>query len=181
MCRMKDETIQVNPRLNNNLTSRLDEFMVEEKILSRNEAVIKILQIFFGEMESKRNSANVVMLECVLALIFDSAIHPENLKKNAENAANMILAEMNSQVLELDESEVRDRLGKWHKINPFKLKAHSKGVNVVYKIQHRLGRVFSEFQAEMYRYMLVKIGATVVHTDFDDYWYSVEVQWSNPQ
>ena len=177
----KDSMTQVNPRLTDKQAARLDVFVAKNKLASKNEGVIEILNIFFNEMESKRESSNVIMLECVLGLILDSASNHDTLKKNAKVAAGLIISEMASQVLDLDERETQRRLGKWHEINPFHLTAHRKGTNVVYKIQHKLGAVFSEFQAEMYTHILEKVGAHVLETKFDDYWYSVEVSWNIPQ
>lgn len=118
------------------------------------------------------------MMDCVLSLLLDSASNPEKIDENSKKAAEIVLAEMDSQVVKLDIKEFKTRISKWHVINPFKISVHKNGNSTIYKIRHSMGAVFSEFQCKMYEEMMKKMKVNVIDSSYNELGYKMEINWS---
>ena len=172
-----DDKGQINPRLPKKWLESLDEYAKQHNLNSRNEAAAEIIPIYFIHISHKQQANNIIMMDCVLSLLLDSASNPEKMDENSKKAADTVLAEMDSQVIKLDVREFKTRVSKWHVINPFKIASHKNGNSTIYKIRHSMGQVFSEFQCKMYKEMMKRMGIDVVDSSFDNLGYKMEIVW----
>ena len=172
---------QINTRFDGPLLTRVDRFIEDvENIDDRPTAIRQIVYNYMHDFYFKYG--NIIMLKDVLTLMIDS-INDEKMEKNTTKAAKIVTEVMKNQVHpfeELPQSELRDRLYRWNKINRFNVdKKQGMTENIrIYTVEHKMGIKFSEFQCLMTTKMIESQGNKINKKTFNEDTYSFEVQWN---
>lgn len=92
-----DDKVQVNPKVHRKWLIELDEYAKQNNLSSRNEAAAKIILLYFIHISYKQQANNIIiMMDCVLSLLLESAANPDKMNENSKKAARLVLVEMDS-------------------------------------------------------------------------------------
>ena len=172
---MADTSRQINSRISISVFDKL-ESEAQKKGLTITTLACKILEEHADKKALKEERGDIIVGKQILRYLLQNNIaKQDNLKSNAERAANEILTEWKLQTNNLTLKEFDKRILEWHNLNHLRIRSFCNNEHVRYVVKHNLGSYWSEFQCIMYCKILESLGKVIISSDFNDLSYTIDV------